>query len=98
MHSSGPLAQVVRTDDSQLEEVNTPESYDTYLTYVITACTNMCTYSAITALPNMLDDFFQELAHRTRWIFTVLAGVGLHTVTIPHGIYGPIVRLPYPCC
>jgi hypothetical protein len=44
------------------------------LIYIITARTDMCTYSAITALPNVLDDFFQELAQRTGWIFTVLAG------------------------
>jgi hypothetical protein len=32
------------------------------------------TYRAIVSLPNVLDLFFEELALRTGWVFTVLAG------------------------
>jgi hypothetical protein len=31
-------------------------------------------YRAIASLPNVLDLFFEELALRTGWVFTVLAG------------------------
>jgi hypothetical protein len=31
-------------------------------------------YRAIASLPNVLDQFFDELALRTGWVFTVLAG------------------------
>ena len=34
----------------------------------------MNAYRAVAVLPNVLDQFFEELALRTGWVFTVLAG------------------------
>jgi hypothetical protein len=34
----------------------------------------MNAYRAIAVLPNVLDQFFEELALRTGWVFTILAG------------------------